>query len=211
MSIALLPDGPVWRHGDADAGNLLGTARTLDQVSGHTPLEQGLLSRSGWTVVDDSRTLVFNESSWLVARQADARARDLYFFGYGRAHGDALRDYLALTGNVPLLPRWALGNWWSRYWAYSDQDLRDLMADFRAHEVPLSVCIVDMDWHLVDVGEGINGWTGYTWNNDLFPDPTAFIAWLHENGLRTALNLHPALGIRPHEGMYAAMAERLGA
>ena len=210
LSITMLPDGPVWRHGDVDAANLLGTARTLDQVSGHTPLEPGLLSRGDWTVVDDSRTLVFDASGWLVARETAPHVRDLYFFGYGRAHRDALRDYLALTGNVPLLPRWALGNWWSRYWNYRDQDLRDLITEFRAHDVPLSVCIVDMDWHLVDVGEGINGWTGYTWNNELFPDPPAFIAWLHANGLRTALNLHPALGIRPHERMYAAMAERLG-
>jgi alpha-glucosidase (family GH31 glycosyl hydrolase) len=210
LSVSLLPDGPTWRYGDADAGNLLGTARTLDRVSGATQLEPGLLSRDGWVVVDDSRTLVFDESAWLVDRAADARARDLYFFGYGRRYGDALRDYAAVSGGAPLLPRWVLGNWWSRYWEYSDEELRALMTEFRAHDVPLAVCIVDMDWHLVNVGEGMSGWTGYTWNNDLFPDPTGFIAWLHEQGLRTALNLHPALGIRPYEADYAAMAQSLG-
>jgi alpha-glucosidase (family GH31 glycosyl hydrolase) len=121
-----------------------------------------------------------------------------------------LRDYYALSGVVPLLPRWVLGNWWSRYWAYKDSDLRDLMTEFRVHDVPLSTCIVDMDWHLVELGEGISGWTGYTWNHELFPEPESFIDWLHEHGLKTALNLHPALGVRPHEAMYEAMAERLG-
>jgi alpha-glucosidase (family GH31 glycosyl hydrolase) len=67
-----------------------------------------------------------------------------------------------------------------------------------------------MDWHLVDVGEGVSGWTGYTWNTALFPDPPGFIAWLHEQGLRTALNLHPALGIRQHEAAYGEMGRRLG-
>ena len=75
------------------------------------------------------------------------------------------------------------------------------MNDFRAHDVPLSVCIVDMDWHIVDTGRGYSGWTGYTWNRALFPDPEGFIRRLHDQGLRTALNLHPADGVRPHEEM----------
>ena len=107
---------------------------------------------------------------------------DLYFFGYGNDYRECLRAYRLVSGGVPLLPRWALGNWWSRYWAYSDEDLRQLMTEFRDRDVPLSVCIVDMDWHLVDVGEGVSGWTGYTWNPALFPDPPGFIDWLHAQG-----------------------------
>lgn len=210
LSIRLLPEGPTWRYGQPDRGNLRGTTRTLDKVSGSTRLDPGLLSRDGWVVVDDSTSLVFNEAAWLEPRGAVPGTLDLYFFGYGRAFRDCLRDYCRLTGSAPLLPRWALGNWWSRYWTYSDNDLRRLMTEFRDHEVPLSVCVIDMDWHLVNVDEGVNGWTGYTWNNDLFPDPADFIAWLHAQGLKTALNLHPALGVRPHEVMYADMAARLG-
>ena len=210
LTASLLPDGPVWRYGDVASGNLLGTARTLDKVSGSTQLEPGLLSRDGWVVVDDSHTLVCDGSGWLVPREATPGSHDLYFFGYGHDYQECLRAYRLVSGDVPLLPRWALGNWWSRYWEYSDADLRQLMTEFRDHDVPLSVCIVDMDWHLVNVGEGISGWTGYTWNPALFPDPPGFINWLHAQGLRTALNLHPALGIRPHEAGYAAMAGRLG-
>ncbi len=210
LSVALLPDGPTWHYGDAGDDNLKGTARTLDEADGRIVLEPGLLSRDGLTVVDDGRSLVFDETGWLIGRDAAEGAQDLYCFGYGSAFQEALRDYARLAGDTPLLPRWVLGNWWSRYWDYSDADLRALMTDFRDHNVPLSVCIIDMDWHLVDVGEGVNGWTGYTWNSDLFPDPPDFIQWLHGQGLRTALNLHPALGIRPHEAMYAAMAERMG-
>ncbi len=215
LSVALLPDGPTWRYGDRDAGNLRGTTRTLDTIDGGVPLDPGLLSRDGWVVIDDSRTLVFDDGGWLRARVvgADAGAHDLYFMGYAMGHSPgyraALRDYTAVSGRAPLLPRWALGNWWSRYWAYSDAELRALMAEFRDHDTPLSVCIIDMDWHLVDVGEGVSGWTGYTWNPALFPDPPGFIAWLHEQGLRTALNLHPALGIRQHEAAYSEMGRRL--
>ncbi len=210
LSVCLLADGTVWHVGDPPAGNLLGTCRTLDGADGPVTLQPGLLSREGWAVADDSAALVFNDDCWLEPREAAPGTRDLYFFGYGRDYRSCLRDYCAIAGETPLLPRWALGNWWSRYWAYSDEELTHLMDDFRAHDVPLSVCIVDMDWHLVDVGPGINGWTGYTWNRALFPDPPGFIQRLHARGLRTALNLHPALGVRSYEEMYPEMARRLG-
>ncbi|KAA3660721.1 MAG: DUF5110 domain-containing protein, partial [Chloroflexi bacterium] len=51
--------------------------------------------------------------------------------------------------------------------------------------------------------------TGYTWNRDLFPDPKAFIAKLHQRNLKPALNLHPAEGIHDHEEPYAAMAKHM--
>lgn len=202
LQITLKASGTVWHFGDKNPTNLRGTYRTLDEVSGSTPLEQGLLARSGWALVDDSRTLIFNQDGWLEPRP-NRDALDLYFLGYGHDYADCLRDYFALTGPVPLLPRWALGNWWSRYWAYTQDELTQLMQDFHQHDVPLAVCIVDIDWHLA-------GWTGYTWNRDLFPDPPAFIRWLHEQGLKTALNLHPADGVGPHEAQYEAIARRLG-
>ncbi len=207
LTITLLENEMTWHYGDTDPNNLRGTYRTLDTISGSTPLEPGLMSRSGWAVVDDSHTLVFREDGWLEPRPG--QAMDMYFFGYGRDYRTCLQDYSKVTGAVPLLPRWALGNWWSRYWAYTQSELTRLMEEFRTHKIPLAVCIVDMDWHLTDVGEA-SGWTGYTWNRDLFPEPDAFVGWLHELGLKTALNLHPALGVRPHEEQYAAMARRLG-
>ena len=84
------------------------------------------------------------------------------------------------------------------------------MQEFKEHEVPLSVCIVDMDWHLTETGNTSTGWTGYTWNRELFPNPEGFIEELHKLGLKTALNLHPAEGIHPHEERYPAFAEFLG-
>ena len=64
---------------------------------------------------------------------------DLYFFGYGRDYLGALKDFYHLTGQPPLLPRYALGNWWSRYWPYTSQEYTDLMDRFKAEGVPLAV------------------------------------------------------------------------
>ncbi|MBE2223646.1 MAG: SCP2 sterol-binding domain-containing protein [Anaerolineae bacterium] len=210
LSITLKESGETWQFGSEDSLNLLGTARTLDDVDGALVLEEGLLSRTGYAVYNDTPRLVFNSDGWLEPRQAPEGYLDLYFFGYGQDVDACLQDFARVAGPAPMIPRWALGNWWSRFWAYSDTELLGLMDEFKAHNVPLSVCIVDMDWHIRDTGNTSSGWTGYTWNRTLFPDPPAFITALHERGLKTALNLHPADGVYPHEAQYAEMAETMG-
>lgn len=208
LAVELKHFDSVWNFGDTDPTNLKGTGRTLDQADGAIPLEDGLMSRSGWAVIDDSKSLVFNANSWLQPRTGDSL--DLYFLGYGNAYQDCLNDYMRVTGKIALLPRWAFGNWWSRYYAYTQEELTHLMLEFREQNVPLTVCIVDMDWHITKTGNSSSGWTGYTWEKNLFPDPQGFIRFLHDNQLRTALNLHPADGVFPHEEQYEEMARRMG-
>ena len=210
LAIEVKATNKTWKYGGrAGQQNLQGTARTLDGVNGAAQLEPGLLSRDGWALVDDSAGLVFNADGWFEAR-AEGDSLDLYFFGYGHDYISAIQDFYRISGRAPLIPRYILGNWWSRYWAYTQEELTDLMRDFKSHGIPLAVCIVDMDWHITDTGNDSSGWTGYTWNRNLFPDPAGFVAWLHEQGLRTALNLHPADGVHPHEEQYALMAQTLG-
>ena len=210
LQIKILDTKTTWRFGMENKSNLSGTIRTLDEVNGPVELNPGLISRNGWSVVDDSRSLVFDENGWLEARDAHVAAKDLYFFGYGHKYTECIKDFQTLSGRPPLIPRFALGNWWSRYWAYQQDELLDLMHDFKAHHVPLSVCIVDMDWHIVDTRNESSGWTGYTWNRDLFPEPDKFLNKIHALGLKTALNLHPASGIYPHEKAYPEVAKHLG-
>jgi alpha-glucosidase (family GH31 glycosyl hydrolase) len=215
--IELKHSGLIWHYGDSQKDNLKGTARTLDGDAGNTRLDKGLLSRAGWVVVDDSTTPVFNANGWMTVRDDNAprslfgrgksKTSDLYFFGYADDYRACLRDFTRVAGAIPMVPRYILGNWWSRYWEYSQEDIKSLMQDFQAHEVPLSICIIDMDWHITKTGNRSDGWTGYTWNRKLFPDPPALILWLHEQGLKTALNLHPANGVYPHEAQYPELAQ----
>jgi hypothetical protein len=202
----------VWRYGDDPAdgdGNLGGTARTLDTIDGRLPLEPGVLSRNGFAVIDDSHSLVLDDDGWVSPRSGTDT--DLYVFAYGRDYPQALQALYALSGPQPLLPRWALGNWWSRYHRYSDTEYLALLDRFAAEGIPFSVAVLDMDWHLVDLDPRFgSGWTGYTWNTELFADPPAFLRELHDRGLMVTLNDHPADGVRAYEQAYPAMAEALG-
>jgi alpha-glucosidase (family GH31 glycosyl hydrolase) len=211
LAVTVKSTGKTWRYGDLPwrGENLGGTLRTLDSVRGHVHLDPGLMGQAGWAVVDDSDTLVFSEDAWLMPRAAPENL-DLYLFAFGHAYADCLKVFTQVAGSVPMVPRWVLGNWWSRYWAYSAHELLALMDEFRSHQAPLAVCIVDMDWHITETGNDSSGWTGYTWNRALFPNPPDFLARLHALGLKTALNLHPAEGVHSHEAQYAAFATALG-
>ncbi|MHA1490254.1 MAG: TIM-barrel domain-containing protein [Promethearchaeota archaeon] len=222
LFIEIKESGIIWHYGDKDYKNLKGTARTLDMADGKIPLENGLMSRSGWSLIDDSKSLVFNNNGWLIERKE--KEKDMYFFGYGNDYEQCLKDYCKIAGAIPLLPRWSLGNWWSRYWEYTQEELADLMNEFEEREVPLSVCIIDMDWHIVKINEYLkkhskedwsnikfhNGWTGFTWNEDLFPDYKGFLKFLRQKRIKSALNLHPSDGIYPHEKQYERIAQFMG-
>jgi alpha-glucosidase len=225
----------TWRPGTPDAGNLQGTTRTLDGALGgktREPMDPGLVSRDGWAVVDDSTRPLFDSNDfsfsdgadspwpWVMQRPAGDR-QDWYFFGYGHDYKQALTDFTKVAGSIPLPPRFAFGTWWSRYWAYSDQELDDLVRGFRNNNVPLDVFVIDMDWHLtfgpsmsgehpLDQSGHSKGWSGYSWNKLLFPDAPAFLQRLKAQGLKATLNVHPASGAQPWEDAYPAMARAMG-
>lgn len=220
-----------WHPGLPEPENLKGTARTLDRYDGDVQpdtgkqldLGQGLLSRQGWHLIDDSASFLFDDSAWRwVEKRSCADCQDLYFLGYGHRYEEILGDFAKVAGREPMPPRYAFGYWWSRYWNYSDSEIRELVEDFKRYGIPLDVLVVDMDWHRTDdldwnpkyaeqdaFGQLV-GWTGYTWNHSLFPDPAKFLQWLHGQQLKVTLNLHPASGISADEAAYPAFAKAMG-
>ena len=193
--------------------NLKGTRRTLDMTFGAVPLEDGLITEDGAYVLDDSGSMLLDETGRFVQRTPGGT--DYYAFAYGKNYRETVRAFYRISGAQPLVPRWALGVWWSRYHAYTQREYLDLMARFRAEGVPLTVATVDMDWHWVKnirekFGVRYRGWTGYSWNTDLFPDYKAFLRELRAQGLRVTLNLHPADGVHSYEDAYPAAARAVG-
>ena len=198
----------IWHYGD-DFRDLGGTARTLDEADGAIPLEHGIISRNGFSVMDDSRSLALREDGWVEPRREGCT--DIYFWAYGHDYYQALKDFCHLCGKTPMVPRYALGNWWSRYYKYTEESYKALVERFEKEDLPFSVAVIDMDWHLVDIDPKYgSGWTGYTWNKDFFPDPEGFMKWLHDRNMHVTLNLHPADGIRAFEDAYPEMAQAMG-
>ena len=227
LSVSFKMNGKTitWHPGLEATGNLMGTARTLDGCTGpdhinnNDPMEPGILSRDGWAIVDESARHIFvpDDSDWgeWVAVRPEGEVQDLYIFAYGHDYKGALADFTRVAGKIPMPPKFVFGYWWSRYWAYSDEEFLALGKEFRDRQIPIDVMVIDMDWHQTwqstsrrlrrdEVGQNV-GWTGYSWNRDLFNDPEAFLSELHEElHLKTSLNLHPASGIVQREDAYPA-------
>ena len=95
--------GAVWHYGQALC-DLKGTYRTLDRCDGDAfinsdkskkkiELGTGIISREGFSVIDDSRSMALTEDGWVAPRK---KGTDLYFFGYGHRYLDALADFYRL-------------------------------------------------------------------------------------------------------------------
>jgi Glycosyl hydrolases family 31/Domain of unknown function (DUF5110) len=183
------PPNPDPDPAPATAGNLGGWYRGLDNQSGPVPLHDGLLSRDGWYLLDDTRTALLTDGGrWYAERPAhDGPYQDGYLFGYGADYERALADFRALTGAVPLLPRKAFGNWYSRYQGYSESDYHALLGEFRANRVPLDVLVVDTDY------KSPRDWNGWQWAPVYFENPSRFLNWAHSQGLDVTLNVHPSI------------------
>lgn len=137
--------GDVWRYDGKSYGDLGGTARTLDGAYGRVDLEPGVLSRKkGYAVLEDSESMLWDEKGWIAVREKGRV--DGYVFAYDGDHKGAIRDFYRVSGKQPVLPRWTLGNWWSRYHEYSAGEYLELMDRFKREGIPLNVGVVDMDW-----------------------------------------------------------------
>ena len=218
VSMSLNGRRVVWYPGKDDAMNLKGTTRTLDGQIGDNKrqeMENGLLSRAGWSIIDESprtkrgdgsTTFAFDKQvdgiDWL-AEPVDKDAIDWYFMGYGHQYKKALGDYIKVAGRQPMPPLFVLGYWYSKYQRYTSDEFMEIVNDVKRFQIPMDVMIFDMDWHT-------QGWTGWTWDRTAIPDPEGLIDWMHQQGLKVSLNLHPADGVDDDEDYFNELREDMG-
>ena len=209
----------VWYPGKDDALNLKGTTRTLDNGRGDSKrgeLENGILSRGGWALIDESASAKRGDGSRTFAFEpmeeggmdwakplADESATDWYILCYGHDYKKALGDYVKIAGRIPMPPDYMFGYWYSKYQRYTAQDFMDITMDIENNRIPIDIMIMDMDWHK-------DGWTGWSWNTSLIPDPKGLINWMHQHNMKVSLNLHPADGVNNYEDNFAQMCADLG-
>jgi len=93
--------------------------------------------------------------------------------------------YVELTGKCELVRLSTLGGWNSKYYAYSEEEAKQLILDYEAHDIPLDVMVIDTDWRSCE-----NGW-GYDINTKLFPDMKRFLDFAHAHGVEIMFNDHP--------------------
>ena len=136
LKIELLNTDKVWYYGHPEARNLGTNSFTIKDK-----YVKGLYSLDGFATIDDSkRSLILENGNF---KRRDNIAVDLYVFLYNKDFYYCLNDYFALTENPPLIPRFALGNWWCKSNFYNENDIASLVCDFEKKNVPISVFMLD--------------------------------------------------------------------
>ncbi len=200
----------VWAPGKKDGGNLGTVTRSLDQWKwcggpNHYPVE-GILSTDGGHFLPDEARVYWNEKIGWPECRGHAVQFDGWFFAYGNDYKGALKDLVTVLGPIPMVPRWTFGFWYSRWYAYTDQEVIALARRYRKENIPIDVMIIDTDWR--------GGWGGYDWNKKYFPKPEKAMKTLHDMGLMTSLNDHPGYdnydGLPAEDSHIPAIRKRLG-
>ncbi|MBP3461216.1 MAG: DUF5110 domain-containing protein [Bacilli bacterium] len=199
LKVELLNSDRIWYYGHPEIRNYGTPYLSFEDTDNKLKLKKGLYSIEGFASIDDSKSKILNQNNELISREGNNI--DIYLFMYLNDYLDCLNDYYKLTGYPPLVPRYSLGNWWSRNLNYNDYTVKEIVDEFSEKEIPLSILLLDKKWHLNEYnGKTVD--TGFTWNNDNFVNPQYMINYLHSKGIRLGLNINPTEGIYPFEKNY---------
>lgn len=205
LKVELLNTDKIWYYGHPEIRNYGSPSNSLDNNKGKIKFKKGLYSIDGFVSIEDNNDII-TEDFKIIEREKNTI--DIYLFMYLKDFSLCLKDYFLITGNPSLIPRYALGNWWSKNEEYNDISLKDLVDDFKLKEIPLSILLLDHKWHLNEY-KSIKYRSGFTWNSSLFSNPNKMIDYLHKNGIRLGLNVNPTEGILPYEQNYEILARLL--
>lgn len=106
----------------------------------------------------------------------------------GENWADLMDEYTNLTGKQPLIPRWAFGNFSSRFGYHSEKEVKETVQKFLDEKIPLDAVIIDIYWF----GKDIKGHMGnFEFLKDSFPTPEKMMADFKTAGVKTILVTEP--------------------
>ena len=184
-----------WFYTQKEVRNYGGTTISLDNTLKMPNLGKGLFNPEFYFVLDDSDSLLMDEFSNIYKRVNNNK--DIYLFAYSNDFNEVFKDYYTLTGYPEFIPRYALGNWWSRDIPYSDEHIIPLLTKFKTNNIPISIFLFDKDWSYKDLE--ISKTSGFTFNPSLFKDPKDLIKKIHDLGVYTGVIVNPKDGIFSYE------------
>ena len=197
LRVEIIGTNKSWYYKMPEIRNYGSPSFELPLDNGKARLRKSLYSLDGFTTIDDSNTKVFDDNGVLTEREN--KGVDLYLFVYNNDFMVCLKDYYEITGYPSLIPRYTLGNWWYRNYGYNEEEVKKLVDKFYDKGIPLSIILLNKDWHINPEG---NEDTGFTFNKNKFDNPKELTTYLHSKGIRLGLSINPIPGIYPFEESY---------
>ncbi|MEN7341684.1 MAG: TIM-barrel domain-containing protein [Pseudomonadota bacterium] len=147
---------------------------------------------------DQHYAIVFDNSArgWLDIGRSESdvlqfeavAGRTAYLVCLGDDYPALVETLTQAIGRQPLPPRWAFGNFASRFGYRTEAEVDDVVSRFQREDIPLDALVLDLYWF----GPDIKGHMGkLDWDNNAFPSPEAMIERLDASGVKTILISEP--------------------
>ena len=139
--------------------------------------------------ISDTPRIIVPEGGYSVDRKGEyiieENVQDVYLLLCKKDAKLLRKLYVELTGKPELVRLSVLGGWNSKYYAYTEEEAKQLILDYENRNVPLDIMVIDTDWRSCE-----HGW-GYDINTKLFPDMKRFMDFAHGHGVEIMFNDHP--------------------
>jgi alpha-D-xyloside xylohydrolase len=156
-------------------------------------LDEGRHTLTAELTKDDQPTIYYNKvEDKTVFRSPVATAVDYTVFT-GTAD-EIIAAYRELTGECPLMPKWALGYIHCRERFHSSQEILETANRFKAEQMPISMIVQDWQWW------GKYGWNAMQFDEDFYPAPKALTDSLHKMDIRLMLSVWSKVDINSEVG-----------
>ena len=175
LKIKLINSDKTWYYGHPEVRNLGTSVFELKDTKDMT-LRKGLYSLDGFVSIDDSKSNIILENG--LFKKRENIGIDIYVFLYNKDFYYCLNDYFMLTGYPPLIPRYALGNWWDKKDTYNEFDIAHIVKKFEDNNIPISLFV-------------LNKWqnnNSFEFSKD-FKDPQTIIKYLNSKNIKFGLNI----------------------
>ena len=175
LKIDLLSNGKAWYYGHPEVRNYDASVFGIEN-STNKKFSKSLYSLDGFASIDDSKSSIILENG--VFKKRDNSGIDIYVFLYGTDFYYCLSDYFMITGYPPLIPRYALGNWWDKDDFYSEIEVAKIVKKFEDNNIPISLFVLNK-WQVEN---------DFTFS-ELYKDSTTIPVYLHSKNIKLGLSI----------------------
>lgn len=175
LKITLKDTLNYWYYGHPEVRNYSSTSYNIRGEKSKI-VQKSLYSTEGFCSIDDSNSDIILENGSIQKRVN--KEIDIYVFMYNKDFYKCLTDYFKITGYPSLIPRYALGNWWSKNKIYNEVDLIKLTKKFEENNIPLSTITLNK-WNV----------PGTYLFNGIYKDVTSLVNFLHSKNIKVGLSL----------------------
>lgn len=189
-----LTNNKIWYYKHPEARNY--STSTFDINTKPNKLSKSLYSLDGFASIDDSKTSIILENG--VFKKRTNTGIDIYVFLYDKDFYYCLNDYFMLTGYPPLIPRYALGNWWDKKDFYNEFDIAHIIKKFEDNNIPISLFTLS-NW------EGNDNFKF----NEIYKDPAILIKYLNSKNIKFGLSIENPTVFEANTNTYNKLKEYL--